>query len=106
MLKFLTGYLLTTANDHEHIRTLTAYFTAAHLHIAETIILHGTKNWHVPERHDNSALSAKCIFGLIVVHESQAGKALEIADERVVSNYFKVKKQSMTKIFEVIIIYF
>lgn len=100
--------MFTTADDFDHYRALNAYLNAAKLHVAETIILHGTKSWSVPDRSDKSATSAKCIFGLIVVHVDQAGKLIDVTTEndRTAPNYFKVKLQAMTKIFTVSFFYY
>lgn len=103
MLKFPPGILFTTADDFEHIRTLTAFLTIGKLHIAETIVLHGSKTWPIQDRLDNHATTCKCIFGLIIVHQDQAGKAIDIQtdNDRPPPNYFKVKLQSMSKMFTV-----
>jgi hypothetical protein len=103
MLKFPIGVLFTTADDVDHIRSVTAFLTSGKLHVAETIVLHGTKSWPLLDHRDKHATTAKCIFGLIVVHQAKAGKILDIAseNERAPANYFKVKLQSMSKMFTV-----
>ena len=95
--------MFTTADDVDHIRTVTAFLTSGKLHVAETIVLHATKNWPVLDRGDKHATTARCIFGLIVVHQAKAGKMLDLASEntRPPSNYFKVKLQAMSKMFVV-----